>query len=220
MIQKEHLTDSGFLETVSYINFLNKPISKEFLDLIIKTLGPIPVLILPPVPIISNSIILNPYWIVGFIMGEGSFTYSKSTSKSNKTGAIAETKVYFSMEMSVSQLLINSYLLISIANHIGVGPVKLYNSNSVAILRIFDIKIIQHLILPYFNKYPLLGNKKIQFDLWLKAVLLIMSWRSLPKYSFEKKDKLIHFLLDLSKYQSRSKDKTFLTKFLRDNKNS
>lgn len=32
IFKKEHLTESGFLKAVSYINFLNKPITKDFLD--------------------------------------------------------------------------------------------------------------------------------------------------------------------------------------------
>jgi len=41
-------------------------------------IGPVSLLSLPPVPIISSLPVLNPYWIVGFVMGEGSFTFAKS----------------------------------------------------------------------------------------------------------------------------------------------
>lgn len=129
LIKKEHLTDSGFLKAVSDINFLNKPISDEFLALIEKIAGPLPFLALPPVPIISSLPIVNPYWIVGFIMGEGSFTYAKSVVRSKKTN---ETRVYFSMQMAVSQKKTDAYLLRSIANYLGAGSVNLGYKSPVA----------------------------------------------------------------------------------------
>ena len=61
LAKKEHLNNSGFLRALSYINCLNKPI--------IKTIGPIPFLPLPPIPVIKTLPLLNPYWIIGFIMG-------------------------------------------------------------------------------------------------------------------------------------------------------
>ncbi len=208
MHKKEHLTFSGLLRAVSYINCLNKPIKKDFFDKIIKTFGPIPLLILPPVPILTSISIINPYWIVGFIMGDGGFTFSKSLVISKKTN---ETRVYFSVQMFVSQLNIDVYLLRSICNHIGTGLITSYSNNLIASLRVSDIKSIQHLILPFFEKYPLLGHKKIQFNIWLKAVFIIMGT---PNYSKEKQKELIIAFIELSNLQSRSKDKNLLAKFL------
>ena len=63
--------------------------------------------------------------------------------------------------MSVAQLKTDAYLLITIANHIGAGSVKVDYNSLVALLRISNSKAIQHLILPasFFNKYPLLEYK-------------------------------------------------------------
>lgn len=210
MAKKEHLTNSGILKAISYINFLNKPISTEGLDRITKIIGPVPLLSLPPVPIISNLAILNPYWIVGFVMGEGSFTYARSVSFNKKTN---ETRVYISMEFSISQLKLDTYLLKSIANHIGAGHVKVYDDKPMVNLRIYNAKVIQNLILPFFSYYPLLGNKKIQYDIWLKAVLLIFTD---PNYSKKRQESLIKILITLAEHQSR-KQKDFLAKFLETN---
>ena len=111
------------------------------------------------------------------------------------------------MVMSVSQLNNDVYLLRSIANYIGTGYIRTYPNFPVTSLRVTDIKSIQHLILPFFHKYPLLGHKRVQFDLWLKAVLIIICT---PKH----KKELINALIELSNLQSRSKDKKILEKFI------
>lgn len=64
------------------------------------------------------------------------------------------------MQMFVAQLKMDAYLLRSIANFIGTGLVKTNYNNPMAQLLISDAKEIQHLIVPFFYKYPLLGHKK------------------------------------------------------------
>ena len=54
-------------------------------------------------------------------MVDGGFTFSKSVTISKKTN---ETRVYFSMQMFVSQLNIDAYLLRSICDHIGTGYIR------------------------------------------------------------------------------------------------
>ena len=109
-------------------------------------------------------------------MVDGGFTFSKSVTIYKKTN---ETRVYFSMQMFVSQLNIDAYLLRSICNHIGTGYIKSHSKNLITNLIVSYTKSILHLILPFFNKYPLLGHKNFQFNLWLKAVFIIIGT---PKY--------------------------------------
>ena len=108
------------------------------------------------------------------------------------------------MEMFVDQLKMDIYLLRTIANYLGTGNIRVYENSPMAQLVISDRNSILHLILPLFYNYPLLANKKIQFDLWLKAVLVNLGY---PKYSKEKEQKLVVLLMALSAYQSRAKNK-------------
>lgn len=58
---KEHLSSTGFMLSLAYINILNNKIKHEVnLNEIIKIYGPLPALILPPVPIINNLSIPDP----------------------------------------------------------------------------------------------------------------------------------------------------------------
>ena len=168
MANKEHLTKSGFLKLTSYLNFLNKPLAPESLQKIERLYGTIPFLALTPVLIPFQLPFVHPYLIVGFIIGDGGFTYSKFVSISKKSN---ETRIYFSMQMFAVQLKMDTYLLRTIANYLG-GSIRVYENNTIAQLVVSDRNSILHLILPFFNSYPLIGNKKKQYDLWIKAVLV------------------------------------------------
>jgi len=72
---KEHLTLQGFLLAIAYINILNKPIRPDTLKAIIAKHGLLPCLVLPPVLFFNKIIIPSVWWIIGFICGEGSFTF-------------------------------------------------------------------------------------------------------------------------------------------------
>lgn len=79
---KIHKSAEGFLTLVSLINKLNKPLS----DLMLKNfsnLGELPKLEIF-IPNVNKDPDLNPYWISGFITGEGSFTYFTRTRENSK----------------------------------------------------------------------------------------------------------------------------------------
>jgi len=48
------------------------------LEQINQIIGYVSLLSLPSIPIISSLPVLNPYWIVCFAMGKGSFTFAES----------------------------------------------------------------------------------------------------------------------------------------------
>lgn len=183
---KEHLSKEGFMKAVSYINCLNKPIEDETLGLINSIHGPLPELVLPPVVKHSIIDIKSPWWVVGFIAGEGCFSYRQVPSKVN-----GKLFIYFSM--SVSQTISDKYILDSIANYFGVG--RVYLKSGVAQLEINNIKGIQHIVLPFFQIYPLLGHKRTQFEIWLEAITITLCT---PVYSKERETKLLELVNSLS----------------------
>ena len=61
-------------------------------------------------------------------------------------------------------------------------------------------------------QFPLDGFKKIQFELWFKAPILILTT---PKFSIERQNSLINIFLNLSEIQGRSKDKKKLAKYFK-----
>lgn len=158
---KTHLTVPGFLQCISLINVLNNPVNPHALAEIIGRYGTLPALILPPVPIIVYQ--LTPQWILGFIAGEGCFSFFRSTLKS-------QIQV-FAMVIEISQLPIDNQLLLEIGK--SIGPCALYTrTNYVSRLRFSTLPYLQHYVLPFFfnNPLPVNSYKRIQYDIWLSAV--------------------------------------------------
>lgn len=149
---------------------LNKPIKPQTVKDIANTLGTLPDLLLPPVTSISYYN-LNPNWILGFVCGEGCFTYFKRT-RINKTGV---TKLDYTLVFEVSQLPLDNKLLIAILNSIGPGFIY-SNRGKRSRIRITNIDILQHFVLPYFYHNPIPNSryKGMQYNLWLKAVEILM----------------------------------------------
>lgn len=166
---KKHLTLEGFLLCVRYINVLNKPLNPETIFSITKVWGPLPKLVLPP--ILANTFYLfHPQWIVGFVRGDGCFSCFKSRKNSPEGFT-------YSMVFEVSQLpcdnLLLSYIFFQIIGYIG----KVYlQVDGVSRIRVWDKRIIQHYILPFFHLHPFPVNryKRLQYSHWLAIAETIL----------------------------------------------
>lgn len=90
---------------IALINILNKPLSAATLAAITEMLGPLPSLVLAPVPVYTNIVIPSVWWIVGFVCGEGSFSYLTRS----RTTASGEQRFDFSLIFEVSQALSDKY---------------------------------------------------------------------------------------------------------------
>lgn len=55
----KHLTIDGFLLCISYVNILNKPLKSEIIAEITSTIGSLPMLVIPPIPL-TISYVLTP----------------------------------------------------------------------------------------------------------------------------------------------------------------
>jgi LAGLIDADG endonuclease len=86
-------------------------------------------------------------WLVGFTDGDGSFTISSQRLKNDK--------IRWSLFFKIGQSNYNLRVLYYIKKQLGYGSVQLETKNSNADFRIRDIKIINKIIFPIFDKYPL-----------------------------------------------------------------
>lgn len=169
---KEHLSSTGFMLSLAYINILNNKIKHEVnLNEIIKIYGPLPALILPPVPIINNFSIPNPWWIIGFIEGEGCFTFFKR----KRTTSSGIEKLDYTFVFEVSQKTEDIYLLKAINSYFNSEGRIFTEKRGISRIRISNIKTLQHIILPFISTYQLRGFKNNQYNIWLKAVCLVLS---------------------------------------------
>lgn len=98
-------------------------------------------------------------WLVGLTDGDGSFTI---TRQGNKAG------LYFKISQSSYNLRILHY----VKKRLGCGSIVI-QSNGSADFRIRDIKSIKNVIIPIFNKYPLLTSKYFNYLKFVRALEII-----------------------------------------------
>lgn len=108
---------------------------------------------------------LNPYYITGFVDGEGSFIITVNPNSKYKTNF--RVKATFSIGLHERDLP----LLKHIQNYFGVGSVTKQGKNSFQ-YRVSSIKELD-LIISHFDKYPLMSKKHADFLLFKQAVSLI-----------------------------------------------
>ena len=113
-------------------------------------------------------------WLVGFTDGDGSFSIIR----------VAEGK--WTLFFKISQSSYNLRALYFIKKQLGVGSVHV-EANSKADFRIRDRKVIGSVILPIFDKYPLLTSKHYDYLKFKKAYKILTD----PNLSTKEKDSLL-----------------------------
>jgi len=121
-------------------------------------------------------------WLVGFTDGDGSFTISSLTLKNGK--------IKWSLFFKISQSNYNLRILYYIKKQLGYGTVQLEAKTTNADFRIRDNKIINKIIIPIFDSYPLLTNKYYDYIKFKKAYNILSDLN----IDNEEKDKLLSIL--------------------------
>ncbi len=112
-------------------------------------------------------------WLVGFTDGDGSFSIIRVGGK-------------WTLFFKIGQSSYNLRALYFIKKGLGVGSVHV-EANSKADFRIRDRKVIGSVILPIFDKYPLLTSKHYDYLKFKKAYKILTD----PNLSTKEKDSLL-----------------------------
>lgn len=183
MNQKYHTNVEGFLNLVSLINKLNNPLSPSLLNNL-SSLGELPNVDFELTS--KESISLNgklggsalPWWISGFTTGDpgggrlrsGSFTYFTR----NRKKASGEMVKDYTLAYEVSQRSDSIHVLDLIAKTFECG--KVYSeTRGVSKYRLVTKDQILSKLVPFFEKYPLEGNKNLQYKLWIQIVDILQT---------------------------------------------
>ena len=115
---------------------------------------------------LSNSS-LNPWFITGFTDAEGSFKILILKDTKNKTNWTVKTRFTIGLHKKDTAILelIKSYFG-------GIGTISPQSKDSVQ-YRVGSLKEISDIIIPHFDKYPLITKKKADFILFKQIVSLI-----------------------------------------------
>jgi hypothetical protein len=150
MQRKEHLTVEGLQKIVNIRASLNRGLTPLLLEAFPNTVA----LTRPSLP--SLNVKLDPQWVAGFTSGDGCFKISIRESKLYKAGSRV------TLLFVVTQHIRDELLLKSLVNFFGCG--QTYSYKDYIEFRCQSFKDNYEKILPFFNKYPIIGVKSMDFE--------------------------------------------------------
>ena len=127
----------------------------------------------------ENSDSFNPYWIVGFVDGEGCFHIGINKHPEVKFG------YQVLPELTVVQHERDIALLHKIRTYMKCGVVR-RNHGDRYCWRVRKLENLTEIILPFFEKYKLNSQKRIEFDKFGQVVRLMQKAEHLNLEGFNK----------------------------------
>lgn len=109
---------------------------------------------------------INPYWLSGFVDGEGTFYVGVNVNKTMKVN------YQVLPEFRIVQHEKDIKLLYAIKKYLNAGVVRKNHENRQE-LRIRALADFNNIVIPHFNKYPLITQKKFDFIKFKKIINLI-----------------------------------------------
>lgn len=172
MNRKEHLTKEGLIKIVSIKASINKGLSKD-----LQTAFPniTPVLR----PIVDAPTINDPNWLAGFVSAEGCFSINVIKSSSCKTGSRV------SLSFKITQHSRDGDLMKALVEYLGCGGYYLNSKKDVGDFVVSKLSDITGKINPFFGKYPIVGEKALDFSDFCKASKLITDKAHLTESGLE-----------------------------------
>ncbi len=160
MGRQEHLTPEGLLKIVNIKASMNKGLSEELQDAFPNV---VPVLR----PVVDTPSIRDPNWLAGFVSGEGCFSIHVAKSASNKVGFRTWSR------FQVTQHNRDEELMKILEIYLNCGRYYPKSNSEVGDFVVSNLLDITNKIIPFFEKYPILGEKNLDFKDFCKASELI-----------------------------------------------
>ncbi len=150
-MNKEHLSEEGFLKLLSLKSILNRGLTKATKGN--KNIEEIE----RPLHLVNTDEFksIDPQWLSGFTAGDGSFNI-KITERS-------QTKFQVELRFRITQHIRDAQLLVIVADYLGCGKVYIRSTNLACDLVVHTFSDNINKIIPFFNKYPILTNKEKDF---------------------------------------------------------
>lgn len=167
---KEHLTTEGINKLLSIKASMNKGLSEVQKAAFSTSVIPV------ERPKLIDQVISDPHWIVGFVDGEGCFFVYIQKSKVLIGEAVR-------LKFQITQHVRDLSLIRSLENTFGCGRVEISRSWACYVVTTFSDNLNK--IIPFFDKYPLQGVKRKNFDDFNRVVSLVKNNKHLSKCGLE-----------------------------------
>lgn len=116
--------------------------------------------------------ILDPWYVTGFVDGEGCFCLIINTENKQRKNGLA-VYCYWIVDFSIHLRSDDKFILEKIKKFFGAGKLNLVNGKNFIHFNVRERKDITTKILPHFDKYPLRAKKLADYLLWREAVLIL-----------------------------------------------
>lgn len=159
---KEHLTQRGLEKIVSLKASINKGLSEELQ-------AAFPQCVPTPRPEINNKLIPDPFWLAGFVSGDGSFKSILKKSESIKVGF--QSILVF----QITQHARDVKLMESLISYLGCGFIEKDSRGPWLYYTVTNFSDIQGKIIPFFHQYKIIGSKYGDYMDWCKIALIMQN---------------------------------------------
>ena len=147
---KSHLTKDGLLELVALKAVINNGINNDLsiafpkIDTVLR-------------PEVQLAQIMNPNWLSGFVEAEGCFSVVIFKNKTSKLGEAVK------LSFILTQSIRDESLMKSLIEYLGCGNTNLDYTGTIN-FKVTNFSSIKNIIIPFFAKYHLKGNKNLDLS--------------------------------------------------------
>ncbi len=136
---------------------------------------------------ISRLSRIDPWYVTGFIDGEGCFCLTVNTERKKRARKISVYR-YWIVDFSIHLRSDDKLILIEIRDFLGGGRVNLIRKGrgqQEVHLSVRDRGVITSRLIPHLEQYPLQAKKKADFQLWREAVGILDAAQARRKSRFD-----------------------------------
>ena len=127
----------------------------------------------------------DPNWVAGFSSGDGSFNIKISNTASTKIGTRVPLRFAIGLNIREEELIKSLVSYFNLNNKEGKMSYVYCRSNSVSI-QIISLTDIRDTVIPFFVKYPIQGQKAMDFSDFCKVVNMISNKEHLTLEGFNR----------------------------------
>jgi LAGLIDADG endonuclease len=156
---KDHLTKEGLIKIINLKASMNLGIS-DIVKSNFNNTDPV------ERPIIKIDNIIDPHWVTGFVNGEGSFDIKIYSSKTKIKQAVQ-------LRFRIPQHERDTKLIDILIKYFDSGTKEKHTKFPLITLVIVKFKVITETIIPFFELYPMIGKKQLDYLDWCKIAKLM-----------------------------------------------
>lgn len=195
--QREHLTEKGLLDLIGLKSSLNWGLSDNLKEAF-------PNVTFVNRPEYKFNGIPNPFWVAGFTSGDGSFHLNVKKLENN-ININHRVSLRYSINLNIRDAEVLKGLVIYFNNFNKLNkemlnPKNQYvsKSNDTVSFAITKISEIIEVIIPFFEKYPILGQKSLDFTDFKKVAIMIVNKDHL---TIEGLNRILEIKLNMNKHR-------------------